>query len=182
MKKITIIALSVIVLGFSGYCVAQNTNQATPPESIKIPPLPDSAEQPAQESSKDLANIAIVTSGNEQHNFKVEIADTFEDTRKGLMFRRTLDADKGMLFIFDVEQERRFWMKNTYIPLDIIFIRSDGVIRHIAHMTTPHSLEHIPSNGPALAVLEIAGGQAKQRNINIGDRVSHSVFKATGAE
>lgn len=108
--------------------------------------------------------------------FKVEIADDEAERQKGLMYRTSLAPDAGMLFIWDKAAPRAFWMRNTYIPLDIIYIGAGGQIVSIAAMTEPFNETPIPSEGPALAVLEIAGGRAAELGIAIGDRVRHRIF------
>jgi uncharacterized protein len=111
------------------------------------------------------------------HVFQVEIADTEAAREKGLMFVKSLPEGQGMLFDFHQEAEVSFWMKNTYIPLDMIFIRSDGRILRIAENTKPLSEEIIPSGGPVLAVLEVIGGTARKFGIAPGDRVAFPIFK-----
>lgn len=108
--------------------------------------------------------------------FKVEMALTPEERSKGLMYRTELAPDAGMLFDFRSDQPVYMWMKNTYIPLDMVFIRSDGRIARIAADTTPLSTETISSGGPVRAVLELPGGTAKARGIAVGDRVRHHLF------
>ena len=93
------------------------------------------------------------------------------------MFRRSLAADRGMLFDFAQVEPVSMWMKNTYLPLDMLFIRSDGTISHIAENTEPLSTRVIPSGGPVLAVLELNAGSAKRLGIKPGDRVEHPLFK-----
>jgi len=111
------------------------------------------------------------------HAFTVEIADNDADRAKGLMFRKELPEGRGMLFDFHREQEVSFWMENTYIPLDMIFIRGDGRILRIAENTEPLSTRLIPSGGPVRAVLEVIGGTARRLGIAPGDRVGHAMFK-----
>ncbi|MCE9522816.1 MAG: DUF192 domain-containing protein [Alphaproteobacteria bacterium] len=108
--------------------------------------------------------------------FMVEVVREESDRNRGLMFRRSLAADRGMLFDYDPPQQIAFWMKNTYIPLDIIFVGADGKIITIAAKTTPLSLEQIPSGGAARGVLEIAGGVSATLGIKVGDRVRHRLF------
>ena len=110
------------------------------------------------------------------HVFSVELADNDADRAKGLMFRKELPEGQGMLFDFHREQEVSFWMENTYIPLDMIFIRGDGRILRIAENTEPLSTKLIPSGGPVLAVLEVVGGTAGKLGIAPGDRVAHPIF------
>ena len=112
------------------------------------------------------------------HAFSVELAETDADRAKGLMFRKELPEGQGMLFDFHREQEVSFWMENTYIPLDMIFIRGDGRILRIAENTEPLSTRMIPSGGPVRAVLEVIGGTARKLGIAPGDRVGHPIFKA----
>ena len=108
--------------------------------------------------------------------FQVEIADSPAEQQQGLMWRASMPADRGMLFDFQAEADRSFWMKNTYLPLDIIFIRADGRILSIAQNTTPLSEAPVPSFGAARAVLEINGGLAEKLGIAPGDRVRHRIF------
>ena len=111
------------------------------------------------------------------HVFSVEVVDNDADRAKGLMFRKELPEGRGMLFDFKREQDVSFWMENTYIPLDMIFIRGDGRILRIAENTEPLSTRTIPSGGPVLAVLEVIGGTARKLGIGPGDRVAHPIFK-----
>ena len=110
------------------------------------------------------------------HVFSVEMATTEEEKTTGLMYRKELPDGKGMLFDFSPEQQVSMWMKNTYIPLDMIFIRADGRILRIAENTEPLSTKIIPSGGLAKGVLEVIGGTAKKYGIQPGDRVGHPLF------
>ncbi len=92
------------------------------------------------------------------------------------MNRTELATDAGMLFVFPGEAERSFWMKNTLIPLDMLFIAKDGTIRHIHENAKPNDLTSISSQQPAMAVLELNGGAVKTMNIQVGDTVHHPVF------
>ena len=112
------------------------------------------------------------------HVFSVELADNDAERAKGLMYRKELPEGQGMLFDFHREQDVSFWMQNTYIPLDMIFIRGDGRILRIAENTEPLSTRLIPSGGPVRAVLEIIGGSARKLGIAPGDRVASPIFKA----
>jgi uncharacterized membrane protein (UPF0127 family) len=114
--------------------------------------------------------LDIVTSHG-AHRFRVEIADTPKTQERGLMFRRRLAADRGMLFDFKTAQPVTFWMKNTYIPLDMVFIGSDGRIVSIARNATPMSESLIASSGPVVEVLELPGGRAAQIDAAPGDLV-----------
>ncbi|MDP3076847.1 DUF192 domain-containing protein [Bradyrhizobium sp.] len=120
--------------------------------------------------------LEIVTK-NGVHVFSVEMATTDKERETGLMYRKELPDGKGMLFDFSPEQQISMWMKNTYIPLDMIFIRADGRILRIAENTEPHSLAIISSGGLAKGVLEVIAGTAQKYGIAPGDRVAHPLFK-----
>ena len=108
--------------------------------------------------------------------FSVEMATTEQEKETGLMYRKELADGKGMLFDFSPEQQVSMWMKNTYISLDMIFIRADGRILRIAENTEPESTRIISSGGLAKGVLEVIAGTAKKYGISPGDRVAHPLF------
>lgn len=108
--------------------------------------------------------------------FSVEVMRDDAGRSRGLMFRRHMAPDHGMLFEFDREEPVTMWMKNTYLPLDMVFIRTDGTVSHIAADTEPLSKAIIASNGPVLAVLELNAGTAARLGIKPGDRVEHAMF------
>ena len=123
------------------------------------------------------ARAALHIAGLEQGpSFSVELARTEPERRQGLMFRERLAPDAGMLFFMPGESDWTFWMRNTYISLDMIFIRADGRILSIARNTTPLSDEGVPSGGPVRAVLELVGGRAAEIGALPGDRVRHRIF------
>ncbi|MBU1173864.1 MAG: DUF192 domain-containing protein [Alphaproteobacteria bacterium] len=105
--------------------------------------------------------------------FSVELADTPAEQAKGLMFREALAEDAGMLFDFHEERQASFWMQNTLVPLDMLFIAADGTIRNIHLNARPLDPTSIPSEGPVRFVLEISGGRSKEIGARAGDRVSH---------
>ncbi len=109
-------------------------------------------------------------------SFMVELADDDKERAQGLMGRPALDNDKGMLFVFDKEQPLSFWMKDTLIPLDVIFIRNDKTVVSIYRRAQPHDPTPIKSEGPARAALEIKGGQADIQGIAVGDRIETKLF------
>jgi uncharacterized protein len=121
--------------------------------------------------------LEIVTK-NGVHVFSVEMATTEEEKTTGLMYRKELADGKGMLFDFSPEQEVSMWMKNTYVSLDMIFIKADGRILRIAENTEPLSTKIIPSNGLVKGVLEVVAGTAEKYGIQPGDRVAHPLFNA----
>ncbi|WP_247712065.1 DUF192 domain-containing protein [Qipengyuania qiaonensis] len=112
-----------------------------------------------------------VMRGDERIGFRVEVADTREAQAKGLMFRTELGDFEGMIFPHDGNTAQSFWMKNTPLSLDIIFVGPDSRISNIAAMTEPYSLESVYSVGPVLGVLELRGGRAEELGIEAGDLV-----------
>ena len=110
--------------------------------------------------------------------FEVEVASDPASQRRGLMYRRELAPNAGMLFDFHSNAALSFWMKNTVLPLDMLFIRSDGTISTIAANAVPYSTTPIPSAEPVRAVLEINGGRAQELGIRAGDRVHAAIFQS----
>ncbi len=106
-------------------------------------------------------------------DFTVEVARTQEEIYRGLMFRKEMPARYGMIFILPVEREAEFWMKNTLIPLDMVFIGADGQIKHIHPMAKPLDTTLVPSLAPVKAVLELNGGETQELGIMPGDKVLH---------
>ena len=129
----------------------------------------------AKTQAASVQPLEIVTRSGVQV-FSVEMATTEQEKETGLMYRKELADGKGMLFDFSPEQEVSMWMKNTYISLDMIFIRADGRILRIAENTEPLSTKIIPSRGLAKGVLEVIAGTAKKYGIEPGDRVGHPLF------
>jgi uncharacterized protein len=130
-----------------------------------------SAKAPSTKADSRLVPLTITTA-TRTHQFKVEMARTETEQARGLMFRTHLAPDRGMIFPMVPARSASFWMKNTLIPLDMIFIRFDGTIARIAARTTPQSLAPVSSGEPVAAVLEIAGGRAAQLGISVDDRVT----------
>ena len=123
------------------------------------------------------SELSIITSNGSKHNFLVEVAKTEEEKKIGLMFRKTLAKNAGMLFLYKREALRLMWMKNTFIPLDILFIDKNGVIKRVVKRTIPHSLATISSRQSVLAVLELRGGITSSLEIKKGDRIEHPAFE-----
>ena len=119
--------------------------------------------------------LEIVTASG-RHMFAIEVMRTDEERGRGLMFRRFMPADRGMLFDFKTEQPVLMWMKNTYIPLDRIFMSRNGTVTHVAANTEPMSERTISSGPPAFAVLEVNAGVAAKIGLKPGDRVVHGLF------
>ena len=115
--------------------------------------------------------ILTIDTNNGVHPFDVELAETFDQQQTGMMFRHSVPANTGMLFPYDPPQDVTFWMKNTLVPLDMIFIRANGTIARIA-TAKPLDLTGVPSGEPVVAVLEIRGGRAAELGIAAGDKVN----------
>ncbi len=111
------------------------------------------------------------------HAINTEITETQQEKALGLMFRTSLADDAGMLFFYDTPQEVTMWMRNTYIPLDMVFIRADGIVHRIEAWTQPFSESVISSGANVVACLELAGGAAERLGLKPGDRVEHGLFK-----
>ncbi|MEE8271741.1 MAG: DUF192 domain-containing protein [Alphaproteobacteria bacterium] len=122
------------------------------------------------------SELWVETAAGSRYRFDVELAVTGAQQAQGLMHRDEMAADAGMLFVFEPMRPVSFWMKNTLIPLDMLFVAADGRIVNIAERTTPLSTDSVPSDGPVKAVLEINGGMAALLGIHPGDRVSHAAF------
>jgi uncharacterized membrane protein (UPF0127 family) len=131
-----------------------------------------SGEVPRADQAAAATIPVSIRSGETIRLFKTEVARTPSEQARGLMYRTALAVDGGMLFLFDPPEHAAFWMKNTYIPLDMLFIRADGTIARIAANTTPLSLAPVDAGETVAAVLEIAGGRAAATGIHEGDRVS----------
>ncbi|WP_431521373.1 DUF192 domain-containing protein [Blastomonas fulva] len=143
-------------------------NATAPSDAIAQRPAADAGTL----SPAGLALVPLtIQSSGKTHRFTVEVAGTSQEQAQGLMFRTELAPDAGMIFPFPSLKPASFWMKNTVIPLDIIFVRADGSIESIAANTTPYSLDAVSSQGPVAAVLELAGGRAAQLGIKPGDIV-----------
>ncbi len=149
-RRLALLALA----GLAFSCLAVPGASATP---LKVEPL------------------EVVTARGVFH-FKVEVADTDATREKGLMFRKALAADRGMLFDFKAPRPVAFWMKNTLIPLDMLFIAADGRVVSIARGAVPLSEVPIPSGGAALGVLELRGGRAAEIGAEPGDQVRERIF------
>ena len=129
-------------------------------------------EEPAVHPESGLPIIELtVTTGKKRHNFRVELAASSAEQARGLMFRTRLGPGEGMLFPMQPPRPAAFWMRNTVIPLDIIFIGADRRILNIAANTVPYDETPLPSEGIAAAVLEISGGRATELGIGPGDKV-----------
>jgi uncharacterized membrane protein (UPF0127 family) len=119
------------------------------------------------------AEPLVIHAGGSAYKFEVEVVSTPADRERGLMFRKSLGANAGMLFLYPAEAPVAFWMKNTLIPLDMLFLKADGSIAHIAHNAVPLDETPIESGAPVKAVLEVNGGTTAALGIKDGDRVEY---------
>ena len=129
-------------------------------------------------ASAAAAEPLVIHAGGSAYKFEVEVVATPETRAQGLMFREKLAANAGMLFLYPGEQPVSFWMKNTLIPLDMLFLKADGSIAHIAHNAVPHDETPIDSGAAVQAVLEVNGGTADTLGIKEGDRVEYQTRPA----
>ena len=120
--------------------------------------------------------LCLDVRGGAVHRYEVEVAATPHARAQGLMFRRSLAPGSGMLFDFGRDEVARMWMKNTFIPLDMVFADRDGVVRRIVRNARPRSLDTISSRAPVRAVLELNGGETERIGLAAGDRLRHPVF------
>lgn len=123
-----------------------------------------------------LTTPLVLTTVTGRHVFTVEMALTDEQRSIGLMFREAVPADEGMLFDFGRDDVVAMWMRNTIVSLDMVFIRANGTVAHVAERTTPHSLDIVSSRTPVRAVLELAAGTARRIGLRPGDRVQNVIF------
>ena len=138
------------------------------------------AEPTKAQPSLPTEMLTIVTHDGKEHVFHVEMAVSPEQQITGLMFRTSVAPDGGMLFDWGSARESQMWMKNTLVPLDMVFINPDGRIRHIAENTVPESLAVIDSGGPVQATLELAAGTTERLDIRVGDLVKARLFHNAG--
>jgi uncharacterized membrane protein (UPF0127 family) len=155
MKRRTLVALAALVPTIAW---AQNPDPTGP--------------QPKLPTEK----LVIVGHGGPEHVFEVEMAITEQQQETGDMFRTSIPEGTGMLFDWGYPRPSQMWMKNTLVPLDMIFINGDGTIRSIAENTTPRSLAVIDSQGPVRATLEVVGGATAKLDIRVGDTVKQRIF------
>jgi uncharacterized protein len=155
--------LGLVLLATS--CTAANSSRSADAQGC-------SPGEPREDSAAGLRQIELcVESGGKTHSLVVEVAEGWQQQQRGLMFRTELADNRGMFFPFDETRTASFWMKNTVIPLDIIFIRADGTIENIEEDTIPYSTFPVLSTGPVIAVLELRGGLTGEVGIAAGDKV-----------
>jgi uncharacterized membrane protein (UPF0127 family) len=157
-------------------CVTAMTGCDSSPSEKPIPT--DQKRSLGPQFVKEGVLSIIGVAGDTIRTIDIEIADTESERTIGLMHRRSMPDTQGMLFIFDEEEQRSFWMRNTLIGLDIIYIRANGEIESIAKYTVPMSERSVPSKGPATYVLEVIEGFCDRYNVKEGDKVAFSKAEA----
>lgn len=169
-KKLYLIGIAgLILLGMVAFLVGPALFAPAKPDGD---PASISINMPRKEVFREDATLQFLTSGGTGRiSISVEIADKEETRTQGLMGRDVLSPTHGMLFLFENSEERAFWMANTPLPLDILFIDANKRIIKIHHNTKPYSEESLPSDGPARYVLEVNGGFCLQNDIIVGDAV-----------
>lgn len=160
-KRILVAAAAALALGACAQAGGADTAAAVAASAAVHP-----------ESGLPVIPLTITGADGQAHTFRVEVARSAIEQAHGLMFRTKMGADEGMIFPMDPPRDASFWMRNTVIPLDIVFIGSDGRILNIAANAVPYSEQSLPSLGPVKGVLELNGGRAAQLGIAAGDRVS----------
>ena len=126
----------------------------------------------ASAQDKKIAEIVISNTQGQQYHYVAELAHTPELRSKGLMFRQHFEADQAMLFLWPATSRRLFWMKNTFVPLDILFFSETGTLFSFVHMAEPRSETLHSSIDPTAFVIELKGGEAKRLNIDIGSELT----------
>lgn len=169
-----VVAFVVILLAVCAISLTTNLNRLwSKPAGQAQQALPS----PAQNALMAGQEMLEITSGTNRHRFVVEVMRNAEQRAKGLMFRQSMPADVGMLFDFERDQMVSMWMRNTYIPLDMVFIFADGRIHRIESNTEPMSERTISSGQPVRAVLELNAGTAAKLGLKAGDKVAHPMFR-----
>jgi uncharacterized membrane protein (UPF0127 family) len=144
--------------------------------SFTVPAMAQAPEPTGPQPELPKEKLVIVGHDGTQHAFNVEMALNQDQQTAGEMFRTQVPEDGGMLFDWGFPRESQMWMRNTLVPLDMVFINADGKIRSIAENTTPRSLAVIDSRGPVRATLELAGGVTAKLDIRVGDTVKQQIF------
>ncbi len=172
MKKSTlrIVAIALLV-AFLGWVVFTSLPMGGEPKSPTSGGSKIVREYEPKFTKEGELWITRAESGDTIQSLDIEIADNQTETQYGMMYRKSMDPNTGMLFIMPAEQQQSFWMKNTYVPLDIIYINSNFEIVSIQKNAKPESLESLPSEGVALYVLEVLGGFADEHGLKKGDKI-----------
>lgn len=147
------------------------------PKKVQPVKVVKAVQKPELDKAKmEWSELAIQTKEGKSETLRIELAVNDKQREKGLMFRTQMDDDAGMLFDFGKSREIYMWMKNTYIPLDMVFIKEDGTIHHLVRKTTPLSKTLIGSAGPIRFVLEVKAGTIDKLGIQTGAKLQHHLF------
>ena len=146
--------------------------------SLVLSPVPGGAQPGVDRPQPRLPEepMVIVTRDGTRHSFRAEMAVQSADQMIGMMFRTSMAPDDAMIFDWGAPRESSMWMRNTLIPLDMLFVAADGRIHRIHERAVPQSLATIDSRGPVRATIEVAGGTAERLNLRVGDRVLQRIF------
>jgi uncharacterized protein len=145
---------------------------------LAAPAFAGSADDVQLDRAFPRSELQIATPDARLHKFKIWVADNDQRRARGLMFVKQLADDEGMLFIYPQAMRAGMWMKNTFIPLDMLFVAADGKVMHVVENTEPHSLKTIEATSDVIAVIELKGGTASRLHIAKGARVMHAAFAA----
>ena len=168
MKHVLLVTAAFAALALSAACSPNSADAAAKGQGSAATAAAASARHPV--SGLEVVPLTIV-SGGKPHVFRVELARSSQEQAQGLMFRTAMGADEGMIFPMEPNRQASFWMKNTVIPLDLVFIAPDRRIESVAADAVPYSLDPITSQGRVAAVLELNGGRAAELGLRPGDRV-----------
>ncbi len=169
-RRSLVLAAALLAVGVGATACNAGEAAAGPTASVDI-------NQPHDTSPSFVTEPLTIETANGPLGYRVEIADDDAERQHGLMYRTAMPDMHGMLFIFPRARPQSFWMRNTYMPLDILYIGEDGRIVSIVH-GRPFDDTPLPSGAPAIAVLEIYGGKAAEQGIKVGDRIRHRMFGA----
>lgn len=165
----------LLVLAVAGPACSAPSSPASEPAAATTGITPHEPLNPKSAQALPEAPL-VISSGAQSHRFTVELADDDDERSIGLMHRAKMSDDHGMLFDFQTPRRVGFWMRNTFIPLDMIFIKSDGEIVSISENIQPHNETPVGPARPVRAVLELNAGLAKKLGLKVGDIVRHAVF------
>jgi hypothetical protein len=171
-----LIGLVLVVVGLGVWLGLEDSEKAA---NISATPTVSQTTQISSQRIEGHLTFIKRADASKIKQIAIEVADTPEERNRGLMDRRSLPDSSGMLFIFESSGQQSFWMKNTYIPLDIIFVNANKEIVKIHKYAAPHSIDSFPSEKEALYVVEVVGGFTDQYSIQEGDQISFTIPKGT---
>ena len=178
-QKMVTVGVVILALLFAASMYFSTPGSTTSSRKTNAPdsPMPNTNALPATPQFVKEGALQFYQDDNIVKSIDIEIANTAKEIEQGLMYRQKMDEDKGMLFIFPEMQPRGFWMKNTLIPLDIIYVDSDKIIVSIQKNTTPLSKQNLPSEGDAQYVIEVNAGFSDTYGLKAGDKVEFQIME-----